>query len=107
MIRRFTVILLLLLICLIPTAVSAADDIRILDSSTEADFPNLLTFRVKAESADPIARIRLRYEVDKKVYSPTFAEAWPEFQPSTNVEAAWSWDMRKGMLPPGARVTYW
>ncbi|MDD5397595.1 MAG: peptidase MA family metallohydrolase, partial [Dehalococcoidia bacterium] len=101
------VILLLLLICLIPTAVSAADDIRILDSSTEADFPNLLTFRVKAESADPIARIRLRYEVDKKVYSPTFAEAWPEFQPSTNVEAAWSWDMRKGMLPPGARVTYW
>ena len=107
MIRRFTVILLLLLICLMPAAVSAAGDVRILDSGTEVDFPNLLTFRVKAESADPITRIRLRYEVDKRVYSPTFAEAWPVFQPATNVEAAWSWDMRKGMLPPGARVTYW
>jgi len=107
MIRRFTIILLLLLIYLVPISVSAAGDIRILDSSTETDFPNLLTFRVKAESTQPITRIRLRYEVDKKVYCPTYAEAWPQFQPSTSVEAAWSWDMRKGMLPPGARVTYW
>jgi len=107
MIRRFTITLLLLLIYLMPAAVSAADDVRLLDSSTEADFPNTLTFKVRAESADPITRIRLRYEVDKKMYSPTFAEAWPEFQPARNIETAWSWDMRKGMLPPGARVTYW
>ncbi len=107
MIRRFTIILLLLLICLAPAAVSAAADIRLLDSSTEVDFPNLLTFNIKAEGTNPISRIRLRYEVDKKVYAPTFAEAWPEFQPSVNVEASWSWDMRKGILPPGARVTYW
>ncbi|MBN1690344.1 MAG: peptidase MA domain-containing protein [Dehalococcoidia bacterium] len=106
MIRQITIILLLL-ICLTPASVSAASDIRLLDSSTEADFPNLLTFRVKAASADTITRIRLRYEVDKKVYAPTFAEAWPELQPAHNVETTWSWDMRKGILPPGARVTYW
>ncbi len=107
MIRKLTVILLLLLTFLIPSAVSAATDIKLLDSSTEADFPNLLTFNVRAESSSPITRIRLRYQVDKKVYAPTFAEAWPAIQPARNIEANWSWDMRKGPLPPGARVTYW
>jgi len=108
MTRKLGFVLLLLLICLIPAGASAADaDIKLLDSSTEADFPDLLAFNVKAESTVPITRIRLRYEVDKEVYAPTFAEAWPEFQPANNVRASWIWDMRKGMLPPGARVTYW
>jgi hypothetical protein len=108
MTRKLCVILLLLLFCLIPAGVSAAaDNIKLLDSSTEADFPNLLTFNIRAESTAPITRIRLRYQVDKKIYAPTLAEAWPEFQPAKYVSAAWSWDMRKGILPPGARVTYW
>jgi hypothetical protein len=107
MIRRLTIVLLLLLICLVPASASAAGGIRILDSGTKVDFPDMLTFTVRAESAEPITRIRLRYEIDKKIYAPTFAESWPEFQPATNIETAWSWDMRKGMLPPGAGVTYW
>ncbi len=107
MIRSISIILLLLVIYLTPASVSAAGDIRLLDTTTEMDFPNLLTFKAKVESSEPITRIRLRYEVDKKMYAPTFAEAWPQFQPAKNVETAWSWDMRKGMLPPGARVTYW
>jgi hypothetical protein len=105
---KLVIILLLLLICLIPAGVSAAtDDIKLLDSSTEAEFPVLLTFNVRAESTTPITRIRLRYEVDKKVYAPTFAEAWPEFQPAKNVKASWNWDMRKAWLAPGGKVTYW
>jgi hypothetical protein len=108
MTRKLCILLFLLLICVIPASVyAAAGDIKLLDSSTEADFPNLLTFNVRAESTAPITRIRLRYEVDKKVYAPTFAEAWPEFQASKNVKASWIWDMRKGILPPGGKVTYW
>jgi len=108
MTRKLCIILLLLLICIIPAGVFAeVDNIKLLGSSTKADFPNLLTFNIRAESASPITRIRLRYQVDKKIYAPTVAEAWPEFQPAKNVNAAWNWDMRKGTLPPGARVTYW
>ena len=108
MTRKLCIVLLLLLICVIPAGVSAAaGNIKLLDSSTEADFPNLLTFNIRGESTAPITRIRLRYQVDKKTYAPTFAEAWPEFQTAKNVKASWSWDMRKGILPPGAVVTYW
>jgi hypothetical protein len=108
MTRKLYIVLLLLLICMFPSGVSAAvGNIKLLESSTEADFPNLLTFNIRAESTAPITRIRLRYEVEKKIYAPTFAEAWPEFQPAKNVKASWSWDMRKGILPPGAVVTYW
>jgi hypothetical protein len=108
MTRKLCIALLLLLICVIPAGVSAAaGDIKLLDSGTEADFPNLLTFNIRTESSAPITRIRLRYKVDKKIYAPTFAEAWPVFQPAKNVKTSWSWDMRKGVLPPGAVVTYW
>jgi hypothetical protein len=108
MTRKLCILLFLLLICVIPAGVhAAAGDIKLLDSSTEADFPNLLTFNVRAESTAPITLIRLRYEVEKKVYAPSFAEAWPEFQPAKNVRASWSWDMRKAWLPPGGKVTYW
>jgi len=108
MTRKLCILLLLLLICVTPSTVfAAAGDIKLLKSNTEADFPNSLTFNVRAESTSPITRIRLRYEVDKMTYAPAFAEAWPDIQPGKDVSASWSWDMRKGILPPGARVTYW
>ena len=107
MIRKTLTALVLLLILLIPARVSAAGDIKLVSSETKIDFPNLLTFNIKAASSTPITRIRLRYEVDKITYAPSFAEAWPEFQPGKNVSSSWAWDMRKGSLPPGARITYW
>jgi hypothetical protein len=107
MIRKTLTALVLLLILLIPARVSADSDIKLINSSTKIDFPDLLTFNIKAQSSAPITRIRLRYEVDKMTYAPSFAEAWPEFQPGKSVSSSWSWDMRKGSLPPGARITYW
>jgi hypothetical protein len=107
MIRKTLTALVLLLILLIPARVSADSGIKLIDSSTKIDFPNLLTFNIKAESSAPITRIRLRYEVDKMTYAPSFAEAWPEFQPGNSVSSSWSWDMRKGSLPPGAKIIYW
>jgi hypothetical protein len=107
MIRKTLTALVLLLILLIPARVSADSDIKLINSSTKIDFPDLLTFNIKAASSAPITRIRLRYEVDKVTYAPSFAEAWPDFQPGKNVSCSWAWDMRKGSLPPGARITYW
>lgn len=107
MIRKALIILFLTMILLVPARVSADNDIKLLRSNTEIDFPNLLTFNIKAESSSAITLIRLRYEVNKFTYAPSFAEAWPHFQPSKAVSASWSWDMRKGSLPPGAQITFW
>lgn len=107
MTKKILIVFSLLLLILIPAHVSATSDIKLLGSSTRIDFPNLLTFNIKAESSATITRIRLRYEVDKMTYAPTFAEAWPDFPSGKSVSVNWAWDMRKGSLPPGAKITFW
>ena len=107
MTRTILIIILSLIVLLTPARAAAAGDIKLVKSGTENEFPNLLTFNVSAEGPAQIDRIRLRYEVDKLTYAPSFAEAWPDIQPGKNVSASWSWDMRKGSLPPGAKITYW
>ena len=107
MTRKIFALLILISLLLIPANVSATGNIKVINSGTEIDFPGSLTFNIKAESSSTISRIRLRYEVDKMTYAPAFAEAWPEFTPANGVSTTWVWDMRKGSLPPGARVSYW
>jgi hypothetical protein len=107
MTKRILIALTLLIILLVPSYVSAAGDIRLIDSRTKIDFPNLLTFNMTADSNATINRVRLRYQVDKQTYAPSFAEAWPEFLPGRSISTSWTWDMRKGPLPPGAKITYW
>ena len=107
MTRTILIIIISLIVLLNPAHAAAAGEIRLIKSSSENEFPNLLTFNVRAESPAPINRIRLRYEVDKITYAPSFAEAWPDIQAGKNVSASWAWDMRKGSLPPGAKITYW
>ena len=107
MTRTILIIILSLIVLLTPARAAAAGEIKLIKSGTENEFPNLLTFNIRAESPAPINRIRLRYEVDKMTYAPAFAEAWPDIKPGTNISASWDWDMRKGSLPPGAKITYW
>ena len=107
MTRTILIIIISLIVLLTPAHAAAAGEIKLIKSSSENEFPNLLTFNVRAESPTPINRIRLRYEVDKITYAPSFAEAWPDIQAGKNVSASWAWDMRKGSLPPGAKITYW
>ncbi|MCX6001936.1 MAG: peptidase MA family metallohydrolase [Chloroflexi bacterium] len=107
MTRTILAIILSLIVLSAPAHATAASDIKLIKSSTDNQFPDLLTFNVRAESPARIDRIRLRYEVDKMTYAPSFAEAWPDIQPGKDVSASWSWDMRKGSLPPGAKITYW
>lgn len=107
MIKKLLIISLMALISLFPVQAGATDDIRLVSSTTRADFPFALTFNIKAESNAPISRIRLRYTVDKRTYAPAYAEAWPKFTPSQSVSASWTWDMRTALTPPGAEITYW
>ena len=107
MIKRLLIVSLMALISLLPAPARAADDIRLVSSTTRVDFPLALTFNIKAESNAPITRIRLRYTVNKRTYAPAYAEAWPKFAPSQSVSTSWTWDMRTALTPPGAKITYW
>lgn len=105
--NKIGIIFILLISLIIPANVFAANDIQISNTSIKIDFPTSLTFNIKATSPSPLTRIRLCYEVDKLTFARAFAESWPEFEPARTVSASWTWDMRKGSLPPGAKVTYW
>lgn len=108
MTRTILIIIISLVALLTPAhATAAGGEIKLVKSGTENRFPNLLTFNIRAEGPAPVNRIRLRYEVDKMTYAPAFAEAWPDVQQGKEVSATWTWDMRKGSLPPGAKITYW
>lgn len=107
MTRTILIIIISLAAFLTPAHAAAAGEIKLVKSGTENQFPNLLTFNIRAESPAPVSRIRLRYEVDKMIYAPAFAEAWPDIHQGKDVSATWTWDMRKGSLPPGAKITYW
>ncbi len=96
-----------LLLLLSPSLVAAADDIAVIASHVEIDFPSQATFTVEAESSADIVDIRLNYYVDKMNYTEVVSEGWADFTPASKVEVNWVWDMRNASLPPGAEVTYW
>lgn len=98
---------LLLFSLLAPGLSLAQDRISLLESTVAFEFPTSLTFKMEAESATEITKVRLNYRVDKMSYAPVISEAWPLFTPGSKIEATWIWDMRKANLPPGAIVEYW
>lgn len=94
----------------LPVSIKAeqkTEQITLVESGTEIIFPTSLVFKVKAQSQTNITKIRLQYEVERMNYAPVISEAWPDFVPSSTVEARWNWDMRKATLPVGATVRYW
>jgi hypothetical protein len=101
------IVLITIMLIAMPLSVSAEQDISVLESTTEIHFPTALVFKVKAESSSDIIRIRLSYQVEKMNFTRVISEAWPEFVPSNQVEARWTWDMRNASLPPSAIIHYW
>jgi len=98
----------LLLVLAVAQPVSAAPGLRVLDSSTQVDFPAGITFNLSAESETDITDIRLHYAVERMSHAPVISEVYLRFPPDTRVETEWYWDMRKtGGLPPGTAVAYW
>jgi hypothetical protein len=107
MIKRIALIISALLLLLSPSLVAAEDDIAVIKSDVEINFPSQAVFTLEAESYADIVDVRLYYQVDKMNYAKVVSEGWADFTPATKIEANWAWDMRKASLPPGAEVTYW
>ena len=107
MIRRITLITSALLLLLSPSLVAAGDDIAVIASDVDINFPSQAVFTVEAESYVDIVDVRLYYQVDKMNYAEIVSEGWADFTPTSKIEANWVWDMRNASLPPGAEVTYW
>jgi hypothetical protein len=107
MIKRIALITTALLLLLSPSLVAAGDDITIIDSDVDVNFPNQVVFTLEAESSVDIIDVRLYYQVDKMNYAEVVSEGWADFTPASRIEANWVWDMRNAGLPPGAEVTYW
>jgi len=107
MIRRIALLTLTLLLFLNPSFVAAEDDITIIASGVDIDFPSQAVFTLEAESYVDIVDVRLYYQVNKMNYAEVISEGWADFTPASKIEANWVWDMRNASLPPGAEVTYW
>jgi hypothetical protein len=107
MIKRIALITSVLLLLLSPSLVAAGDDIAVIASDVEIDFPSQAVFTIKAESSANIVDVRLYYQVDKMNYAEVVSEGWADFTPANKIEANWEWDMENASLPPGAEVTYW
>ena len=107
MIRRIALITSALLLLLSPSLVAAGDDIAVIASDVDINFPSQAVFTIEAESYVDIVDVRLYYQVDKMNYAEVVSEGWADFTPASKVEANWVWDMRNTSLPPGAEVTYW
>ena len=107
MIRRIALIISALLLLLSPSLVAAENDIAVINSGVEINFPIQAVFTLEAESYADIVDVRLCYQVDKMNYARVVSEGRANFTPATKIEANWAWDMRQASLPPGAEVTYW
>jgi hypothetical protein len=107
MIKRIALIISTLLLLLSPSFVVAGEDITVIASDVDVNFPNQAVFTLEAESYVDIVDVRLYYQVDMMNYAEVVSEGWAEFTPANKIEANWVWDMENASLPPGAEVTYW
>jgi len=107
MIKRITLITSTLLLLLSPSVVAAGNDISVIASDVDVNFPNQAVFTLEAESHVDIVDVRFHYQVDMMNYAEVVSEGWAEFTPANTIEANWVWDMENASLPPGAEVTYW
>ena len=89
------------------TANQAGNDIAVIATDVEINFPVQAVFTLEAKNYADIVDVRLYYQVDKMNYAEVVSESWADFTPATRIKANWEWDMRQASLPPGAEVTYW
>jgi len=84
------------------------EQLTIIESTVDIEFPLQLQFNLSAGSDVDISDIRLHYITERESYAQTVSEVNIEFDAATAVDVQWSWDMRKtGGLPPGSGIEYW
>jgi len=82
----------------------AQPPIRVESSQHETQFREHILFQLVAGGDAGIEEIVLFYRVADQ---PAVNHVSPDFDPDTRVDAAYSWDLTNGALPPGVQVTYW
>ena len=108
--KRLCLLLMLFLVLLIlsPATSLAQDEITVLSSDAQAQFPYAITFRLEAEASTEIADIDLEYRVSRRSLVPVSCRVDVDFTPAQRVAASWTWDMLEtGGLPPGTEIDYW
>jgi hypothetical protein len=92
------------MLCLAPISL-AAGGWEVSDNHAEVDFPGSITFHLAVSGRTVIDAIELEYGAARVSCGPSSAKARPDFDPATQVQVSWRWDLRKShSLPPGARV---
>ena len=85
--------------------VSAAPETDIKNDQPTLNFPDSITFRATIESNVPITSVVLEYGTSELTCGTVVAKAFPQFTPTTTVDAEWTWEMKQsGSLPPGASI---
>jgi hypothetical protein len=88
-----------------PARAAPLPEIIVKSNQTVADFPNTLTFQLNVHSSTTLQRIVLEYGVSQLTCGDVVAKAFPDFEANTDVEAEWTWDMRRsGSEPPGSKI---
>ncbi|MBI4311938.1 MAG: hypothetical protein HY681_09160 [Chloroflexi bacterium] len=113
-IARAVLLFLLGLALLAPVSIQALEDgqtqdegIRVLEASVASSFPTGVTFRLRAQSPSPIVRAEVRFATAHRTCAPVETSGFPDVASSSDLSAAWTWDLRKGgSLPPGADLRY-
>ena len=93
---------------LLPATSLAQDEITLISSYAQAQFPTAITFRLEAEASTEIADIDLEYRPSRRSLIPVSCRVDVDFTPGQRVAASWTWDMLEtGGLPPGTEIDYW
>lgn len=91
-----------------PATSLAQDEITVISSDAQAQFPTAITFRLEAEATTEIADIDLEYRTSRRSLIPVSCRVDVDFTPGQRVAASWTWDMLEtGGLPPGTEIDYW
>jgi hypothetical protein len=83
----------------------AAALVEVTDNKITMNFPESATFSARLTSDSEIQSVVLEYGNEQQTCGEVIAKAFPQFAPSTAVDAEWTWDMRQsGSQPPGAQL---
>jgi len=68
-------------------------------------FPTSISFQATINADANINSVVLEYGTNQLTCGEVVAKAFPQFDPGTNVNVEWTWEMRQsGSLPPGAQI---
>ena len=93
------------LLYMVPLALAAGDNIRVLSNQSEVRFPGDVVLNLEVEGEADIVEVRLYYRV---LPSNIWTYTYPELTPSRRVETSFNLNVSGiSYLPPGAELEYY